>query len=79
MSKALQLILEEARKREMKNGDKSASEITKREYFAAKALQGLLAFPGLIAGNDNPSTKFVCERAVKYADSMMEALENSNQ
>jgi hypothetical protein len=45
-----------------------APGLTKREYFAAKALQGLLAKYGLIG-------KTVAEDAVKMADHLIKALE----
>lgn len=46
-----------------------APGLTKREYFAAKALQGLLANPGVMIG------KTVAEDAVKMADHLIKALE----
>jgi hypothetical protein len=44
--------------------------LTKREYFAAKALQGLLADPTTII------SKTVAEDAVKLADHLIQALNN---
>jgi len=50
-----------------------APGLTKREYFAAKALQGLLALPPKII------SKTVAEDAVKLADHLIEALNNDKQ
>jgi len=47
--------------------------LTKREYFAAKALQGLLADPTTII------SKTVAEDAVKLADHLIKALNNDKQ
>jgi hypothetical protein len=47
--------------------------LTKREYFAAKALQGLLADPTTII------SKTIAEDAVKLADHLIEALTNDKQ
>lgn len=46
-----------------------APGLTKREYFAAKALQGLLALPPKII------SKTVAEDAVKLADHLIKALD----
>jgi hypothetical protein len=50
-----------------------APGMTKREYFAAKALQGLLADPTTMI------SKTVAEDAVKMADHLIEALNNDKQ
>jgi hypothetical protein len=50
-----------------------APGLTKREYFAAKALQGLLADPSTII------SKNVAEDAVKLADHLIKALSNEQQ
>jgi hypothetical protein len=47
--------------------------LTKREYFAAKALQGLLADPSTII------SKNVAQDAVKLADHLIQALSNEQQ
>jgi len=47
--------------------------LTKREYFAAKALQGLLADPTTMI------SKTVAEDAVRMADHLIEALNNDKQ
>jgi len=47
--------------------------LTKREYFAAKALQGLLADPSTII------SKNVAQDAVKLADHLIQALNNDKQ
>ena len=46
-----------------------APGMTKREYYAAKALQGLLAKPSVFVG------KIIAEDAVKMADHLIKALE----
>ena len=47
--------------------------LTKREYFAAMALQGLLALPPKII------SKTVAEDAVKLADHLIKALSDEQQ
>jgi len=47
--------------------------LTKREYFAAMALQGLLADPSTII------SKNVAQDAVKLADHLIQALNNDKQ
>ena len=49
-----------------------ANSLTKREYFAAKALQGLLA------GNASDSIEDASKYAVKAADALIEEL-NKNK
>lgn len=46
--------------------------LTKREYFAIRALQGLLSKP-------HTKPEFAARDAVKAADDLLEALENANQ
>lgn len=48
-----------------------ASGLTKREYFAAKALQGLLANEG----TNDVSCSDIAFSAVSYADDLLKALE----
>lgn len=43
--------------------------LTKREYFAAKAMQGFLAFPGEMAIDE------VVEKSVRLADKVLAELE----
>ena len=50
-----------------------APGLTKREYFAAMALQGLLALPPKII------SKTVAEDAVKLADHLIQCLSNEQQ
>ena len=44
-----------------------------RDYFAAKALEGILAFPGTLDGDHNKSPSTVARAAYNYADAMIEA------
>ncbi|GAB4018877.1 hypothetical protein [Spirosoma koreense] len=48
--------------------------LTKREYFAAKALQGLLTQSGALQGN----TVWVTALAVTYADTLIRQLNRVN-
>lgn len=48
--------------------------LTKREYFAALAMQGLLACPDISA-----SREVIAEESVKQADDLLKALEKYNQ
>jgi len=53
--------------------------ITKREYFAARAMQGLLASPYChdLTNNINlPDLSMIAEQAVAYADALLKALES---
>jgi hypothetical protein len=43
--------------------------LTKREYFAAKAMQGLLAM-----AKDDESMQFLARQSVKMADALIEEL-----
>lgn len=47
--------------------------LTKREYFAALALQGLIAHPSVV-GDFEGLSKY----AVKYADALIKALNETN-
>ena len=48
--------------------------ITLHEYFAAMAMQGLIA-----CANTEGSTAFFAQEAVKYADSLLEELTNDDK
>jgi hypothetical protein len=50
------------------------SGLTKREYFAAVALQGLIAFPGTFFGKTDRSPEDMAVLAVYSADRLIEAL-----
>jgi hypothetical protein len=54
------------------NGNPSVTHLglTKREYFAALAMQGLLACPDIAA-----SRKAIAEEAVQQADELLKALD----
>jgi len=56
-----------------RTGGISHPGLTKREYFAAMALQGLLADPTTII------SKTVAEDAVKLADHLIQSLSNEQQ
>ena len=51
--------------------------LTKREYFAGLAMQGLLALPdkGTFASFDG-AVERICEVSVKFADELLKQLEN---
>jgi hypothetical protein len=60
----------------MRNPDPSQNDefgLTKREYFAAMALQGLLA-----NGNYITNYKFLGEESVMFANALIEALNNTD-
>ena len=47
-----------------------------RDYFAAKAMQGMLAYPGDSSSgscHNNATPESVAEMAYKFADAMLEA------
>lgn len=50
--------------------------MTLREYFAAKAMQGLLSNPGQI---DTTNYKWVAENAIGYADALLAELSKQYQ
>ena len=52
--------------------------LTKREHFAAMAMQGLLSNPNLVhySGTDDKADR-VRDMAVNYADGLLKALEES--
>lgn len=50
-----------------------ASDATIRDYFAAKAMQGILSNPSMIDSFDKSSFDWVAERANQLADAMLKA------
>lgn len=49
------------------------SGMSLRDYFAAKALQGLASNPSIIDCNDSRAIQYVAEAAYRLADSMLSA------
>ncbi|MER5140488.1 hypothetical protein KDV60_03370 [Serratia marcescens] len=47
--------------------------MTLRDYFAAKAMQGILSNPSMIDSFDKSSFDWVAERASQQADAMLKA------
>lgn len=58
---------------DMNLGDTAGSGLTKREDFAARAMQGILSQIKNISSNQ--SIKTISELSVDYADALLEALE----
>ena len=58
------------------NKEKQYSGLTKREYFAGLAMQGLLALPdkGTFSSFDE-AIEWICEASVKFADELLKQLE----
>ena len=54
--------------------NESNEGLTKREYFASLAMEGLAAFPGYIGGKSNPKARDVAAKAIEYADELIIAL-----
>ena len=52
--------------------------LTKREYFAAIAMQGLLASNNLWVGADDIWEDKVSEQAIKQADSLLQQIKQAN-
>lgn len=51
--------------------------LTKREYFAGLAMQGLLALPDKgTFGSFDEAIEWMCEVSVKFADELLKQLEN---
>jgi hypothetical protein len=50
------------------------SGLTKREYFATAALQGIISFPGTIFGKADRSPEEMAELAVLTADRLIKKL-----
>ena len=57
--------------------ERQYSGLTKREYFAGLAMQGLLALPdkGTFSSFDE-AIEWMCEVSVKFADELLKQLEN---
>ena len=59
------------------NKEKQYSGLTKREYFAGLAMQGLLALPDKgTFGSFDEAIEWICEASVKFADELLKQLEN---
>lgn len=54
--------------------DSPQSGLTKREYFAAMAMQGYLAS----FGHAIPNSKHIAEKSVEYADAVLKQLEETS-
>ena len=51
--------------------------LTKREYFAGLAMQGLISNPNIVRPKESDEEfKYFSERAIKYADELLKQLEN---
>ena len=48
--------------------------LTKREYFAGLAMQGILNDPQPISNSINDNVRLTAEHSVKYADALLEEL-----
>ncbi|HCD2513564.1 TPA: hypothetical protein NBJ98_002672 [Citrobacter freundii] len=61
------------------NGGSSfdSSGMTLRDYFAAKAMQGILANPGQLDNVNDEASKWVAKDAYRVADAMLRARESS--
>lgn len=59
------------------NGDIGSSGLTKREYFAGLAMQGMLANPSILQNANNPHTfcEELCLASVEQADELLNQLE----
>lgn len=55
----------------------SSLGLTKREYFAGLALQGLLAMAAPLSGDRNPSPETYARYSLKAADALIEELNKS--
>ena len=66
----------------LKDGQKTGWEVkfgglTKREYFAGLAMQGLISNPNIVRPKESDKEfKDFSERAIKYADELLKQLEN---
>ena len=59
------------------NKERQYSGLTKREYFAGLAMQGLLALPDKgTYGSFDEAIERICEVSVKFADELLKQLEN---
>jgi len=73
----------------MKNGKQGAfacmadsgykQGLTKREYFAAMAMQGLLACPNLSEEKGEITNKIIASESVYLADRLLKALETKSE
>ena len=51
--------------------------LTKREYFAGLAMQGMISNPNIVRPKESDKEfKDFSERAIKYADELLKQLEN---
>jgi hypothetical protein len=66
---------EQISKWQVKNADKPASQMTKREMIAAMAMQGLLACGD---SHDEHTTTVTAKSAVSLADALLAELEKVN-
>lgn len=55
----------------------SGPGMTLRDYFAAKAMQGILANPGQLDNVTDSATEWVAKDAYRVADAMLKAREAS--
>ena len=66
----------------LRDGQKTGWEVkfgglTKREYFAGLAMQGLISNPNIVRPKESDKEfKDFSERAIKYADELLKQLEN---
>ena len=62
---------------ELPNRQRQYSGLSKREYFAGLAMQGLLALPDKgTFGSFDEAIEWICEASVKFADKLLKQLEN---
>lgn len=59
-----------------KYGLPTAMGLSKREHFAAMAMQGLLSNPAIIDTLNDLSYKYIANSAAVQADALLERLEN---
>lgn len=60
------------------NKEKQYSGITKREYFAGLAMQGMISNPNIVRPKESDEEfKYFSERAIKYADELLKHLEEN--
>lgn len=58
------------------NKEKQYSGLTKREYFAGLAMQGMISNPNIVRPKESDKEfKDFSERAIKYADELLKQLE----
>lgn len=61
------------RRFELGDGWQSEEGMTLRDYFAAKAMQGILSNPGQLDNVNEDAAKWVTRDAYKVADAMLKA------